>query len=406
MDIKDNFNNYHSELSTELENILNFWSTRMVDEENGGFYGRMDGSNKLHPQADKGIVLNARILWTFSAAYDLTHKSEYLEKAKRAKNYILKYFQDKKFGGFFWIVDYQGYPVNTRKQIYAQAFVLYAFAQYYKVSHDREALTMAKDLYLLIEKYSLEIKYGGYLEAFTHDWSSMDDVRLSPKETNDPKIMNTHLHILEAYANLYRFDKSDELEKSLRDLIHIFLQHIINRKTHQFELFFDNEWNVRPHAISFGHDIEGSWLLFEAAEVLGDKVLLKEVETEIMLMVNENIKWGLDTDGGLMYEAFENKVIDSDKHWWPQAEAMVGYFNAFQISGNEMYLSKSIASWEFVKRSIIDRKNGEWYWLVSKDGIPAMNEDKAGLWKCPYHNGRACIEIILRIESLLLKPLN
>lgn len=401
MNINDSLSIYHTELSAELKSILSFWSKRMIDGENGGFYGRIDGYNNLHPHADKGIVLNARILWTYSSAYQLTHNMEYIEKAHRAKDYILKYFQDKEFGGFFWVVDYQGKPVNTRKQIYAQAFVLYAFVEYYKVTHDSGALAMAKELYHLIEKQSLEIKYGGYLEAFAHDWSLMEDVRLSPKETNDPKIMNTHLHVLEAYTNLYRIDKSAELGKSLRGLIDIFLQRIINRKTHQFELFFDNQWNVRPHAISFGHDIEGTWLLFEAAEVLGDKTLLKEVETETMLMVNENIKWGLDTDGGLMNEAFENKVIDSNKHWWPQAEAMVGYFNAFQISGNEVYLTKSIASWEFVKRSIIDKKNGEWYWLVSQEGTPALNEDKAGLWKCPYHNGRACIEIISRIQSLI-----
>jgi mannobiose 2-epimerase len=246
-------------------------------------------------------------------------------------------------------------------------------------------------LFELIEQYSFDPVYNGYLEAFDRDWRLLEDLRLSEKDANEKKTMNTHLHVLEAYTNLYRCWPDDKLRKQLRNLIIVFRDKIINNDLH-FRLFFDEQWNSKSNEISYGHDIEGSWLLYEAAEVLDDHDLLKEIKHLSVAMVDVAIRQGLDDDGGLMNEAH-----DADKHWWPQAEALVGLVNAWQLTSRSEYLDLTSQVWSFIKTRMIDRKHGEWYWRVDRDGNVNFSEDKAGPWKCPYHNGRAMLELLRRL---------
>lgn len=386
-----------AEMQEELEvNILPFWMNRMVDRERGGFYGRIDGKEQLEADAPKGAILNARILWTFSAAYRILGKKEYLETATRAKRYLIDFFYDTDFGGIYWSLDCYGHPLDTKKQIYAIGFAIYGLSEYARATGDEEALDYAIRLFEVIEKYSFDSVQNGYLEALTRDWKPIEDMRLSDKDENEKKTMNTHLHILEPYTNLYRVWKDDRLKKQLHNLIRIFLDKILDRETGHLNLFFEEDWLNKYHIYSYGHDIEASWLLHEAALVLGDTELLKEVEPWVI-----RIAWaadeGLNADGSLIYENFlDKKHIDRELHWWVQAENVVGHVNLYQHFQDEKALKIAGKAWDFICRYLIDRQGGEWHWSCYKDGTINTKDDKAGFWKCPYHNGRMCMEMIER----------
>lgn len=375
-----------------LNNILPYWMSKMPDQENGGFYGRIDGDEQLHKLANKGAVLNTRILWTFSAAYRIFKQPEYLAIATRAFDYINTYFIDKKYGGVYWELDYKGNPVNPKKQSYAQGFALYGFSEYYRATGDVLALERAKELFLLIEKYSFDKDKNGYFEAFTEDWNLIEDMRLSDKDANEKKTMNTHLHILEPYSNLFRVWKDGALVDALRNLIEIFTDKILDTKTFHLNLFFDEDWNSKSEIISYGHDIEASWLLFEAAEVLEDNELIDKLKP-ISLKIADASMEGLQADGSLIYEK-DRAHVDSDKHWWVQAENVVGLMYAHKNSGNKFYLESALKCWDYIQHNIIDKTDGEWIWSRKEDGSINHVEDKAGFWKCPYHNARMCMEVI------------
>ena len=385
--------NLKNELKLELTtNILPYWINKMQDKENGGFYGRINGNEELHQTANKGGILNARILWTFSAAYRLLGNPEYLAMAERAYQYITEFFIDKENDGIFWELDYKGNPVNTKKQTYLQGFALYGFSEFYRATGKPEALELAKNLFLLIEKHCYDPVHGGYFEAFTCDWQPIEDMRLSEKDANEKKTMNTHLHILEPYTNLMRIWDNEELQAAQRNLIGIFVNQILDKQTYHLNLFFDEVWNSKSADISYGHDIEASWLLFEAAEVLGDKTLIDKIKALSIKIVDAALE-GLQADGSLIYEIHNGKLV-TDRHWWVQAETIVGLVYAWKNSGNEQYLEKAKACWKYIQQHIIDKNNGEWIWSVDSNGNPNREDDKAGFWKCPYHNGRMCFEII------------
>eukprot|EP01118_Nematostelium_gracile_P015111 TRINITY_DN5_c0_g1_i1.p1 TRINITY_DN5_c0_g1~~TRINITY_DN5_c0_g1_i1.p1 ORF type:complete len:400 (-),score=60.66 TRINITY_DN5_c0_g1_i1:4285-5484(-) len=388
---------YKKDLTTELQEILDYWTINTVDQESGGFYGKISNDNSVERTAAKGAVLNARILWSFAAAHNLNAEHS-LELADRAYDYIVNHFIDQEFGGVYWTVDYKGQPADTKKQVYAVAFTIYALSEYYLAKGDQKIKGHAIKLYQDLVKFSYDTEKGGYLEAFNRQWQPMDDLRLSDKDANEKKTMNTHLHVLEAFTNLYRIWPEQALKDKIAELIGNFQNHIIDANTSRLILFFDEDWSGKSDIISYGHDIEASWLLLEAAEVIEDYQLITEIKELAVKMANSAMA-GLDKDGSLWYEKEPSKNhIIKEKHWWVQAEAMVGFYNAWQISQQEQYLHASYQSWNFVQQQILDKENGEWFWGVNEDGSPMQNEDKAGLWKCPYHNSRACIELIRRIK--------
>ncbi len=387
---------FKNEILEEHKAILNWWMVKMTDWVNGGFFGKIDGLHQLHPIADKSVILNTRILWSFSAAANSYKNEAYQQIADRAFHYIKEKFYDQKNGGLFWMLDFQGQPKQTKKQIYAQAFGIYGLAEYYNLTKQKAAVQLAVELFEQIEKFSLDQFGDGYFEAFTETWGSISDLRLSEKDANAAKTMNTHLHILEAYTNLYRVFPSEKIGYSLKKLIECFLEKFINPATQHLYLFFDEKWVSKSEAISFGHDIEASWLLYEAAETLGDKLLLQTVKKQILATADVTLNEGFDHSGGIMYEQLGNH-FDKEKHWWVQAEAIIGFFNAYQITGDPKFLQGTLDTWRFIKHHLIDQKNGEWYWSILENGKVNTREDKAGPWKAPYHNGRMCMEIIRRI---------
>lgn len=387
---------YKNELCTELKQILDYWSTHTVDQDNGGFYGKISQDNVVVKDAVKGAVLNARILWSFSAAHNLDSAND-LAIADRAYAYIIDHFIDREYGGVYWTVDAHGTPADTKKQVYAVAFSIYALSEYYMAKVEEEIKQKAIQLYEDLVKYSYDEVNGGYLEAFNRQWEMMDDLRLSAKDANEKKTMNTHLHVLEAFTNLYRIYPDETLKARIVELLHNFQNHIVDSRNYRMILFFDEAWNSKSDIISYGHDIEASWLLLEAAEVIKDEQLIIEMKDLAVKMANAAMD-GLDQDFALWYEnePSKNQLI-KEKHWWVQAEAMVGFYNAWQISGQEKFLNASYQNWKFVQKHIIDPVHGEWIWGLQEDGRMMPNEDKVGLWKCPYHNSRACIELIRRI---------
>jgi len=389
-------------------NILRFWIDKMVDREHGGFYGRIDAQEVLHPDAEKGAILNARILWSFSAAYRVLRNPEYLKMATYAKEYFLEHFIDKDYGGVYWSVDYKGRPLNTRKQFYAIGFALYGMSEYARATGDKEALECAIQMFKCIEDHALDRQYNGYIEATARDWSPIADMRLSELDANFPKSQNTHLHIMEPYTNLYRClkemkiaEQHPEVETALRNIIHIFTDYILNPTTHHLDLFFDMDWTREAGRLeSYGHDIECSWLMHEAALVLDDKEVLAKVEP-IVRMVAKASEKGLRPDGSMIHEAnLDTGHVDDDLHWWVQAENVVGWFNLYQYFGDEQALDRAMRCWQYIKEQIIDRDNGEWHWSRHADGTLNTVDDKAGFWKCPYHNSRMCLEVIERMEAI------
>lgn len=379
-----------------LQNILPFWSQKMIDNQNGGFCGRIDGNNRLIPHADKGGILNARILWSFSSAYLQEKNPLYLELANRAKDFILAHFFDPEFGGTYWTISFDGKPVDTKKQIYSQTFFLYAFTEHYRASGNESSLQTAIGLFRLIEKRSFDAERNGYFEAYSRNWELLEDLRLSEKDANEKKTMNTHLHILEAYTNLYRVWKDPELARQLRNLILIFTEKIVNATTKHLDLFFDENWNSKAKIVSYGHDIEASWLIDEAARILADQELLAIVQ-KVCIQIAEAACEGLQPDGSIVYEKdYTTGHLDKDRHWWVQSEALVGFLNAYELTGNTEWRNKAMKCWKYISVNLIDKADGEWFWSISDEGIANRKEDKAGFWKCPYHNSRMCLEVLSR----------
>jgi len=390
----------HTEISNELTSILNYWSENAIDEKNGGFIGQIDFEDNKHENAEKGAVLHARILWSFAAAFKKTNDPKHFAIAERAFDYIKNNFYDKKHGGIFWSLHQDGTPKDTKNQIYAIAFVIYGLTEFYAISQNEEALELAKRLYEKIEEHSFDNENKGYFEAFNQDWTPIEDLRLSEKDANEKKTMNTHLHIVEAYANLYKVWKNDDLKNVIAQLLETIETHFVNPENWHLKLFFDENWIEKPDVISYGHDIEAAWLLLWCAEVIEDEKLIQNYKKYAVEMARVT-KEGLDEDGGLWYEfdPEKNEMI-AEKHWWPQAELWIGMVNAWQISGDETYFKIFENNWNFVKKYILDTKNGEWIWGINAD-YSKIEKDKAGFWKCPYHNSRACLEVMDRLSAHL-----
>lgn len=391
-------------LKKEFENeltysILNYWVTKVYDQKRKTFFGRITNEGDKFKDAPLSAVFITRIMWTFSAAHRVYKTALYKQMADEAYRIIKEHFWDKNNGGIYWSVLPDGTPVDTKKQFYAEAFFIYALSEYYLAFKNKEAKQLAESMFMLMEHYAFDPDYGGYFEATTADWKPTDDRKLSPKELDAEKSMNTHLHILEAYTNLFRIAKNKQVEEKLEHLIRIFLDKILDKKSGHLILFFDKNWKVRSEIDSYGHDIEFTWLICEAAEVLGKKEVIEEVEKSIKKTLDVTINEGFEKNGGLYYEKNGTHLLE-EFHWWPQAETVIGFFNGWQKYKHDDYLKAALKNWEFIKKYIVDKKNGEWFWGVDKNLLPLPN-DKVNGWKAPYHNSRMCFEMIRRIDEVL-----
>lgn len=387
-------------------NILPYWSERVMDQKSGGFIGRISGDENSEPDAPRGSILNARILWTFSAAFNEYGDPSYLAAAKHEFDYFEKYFWDHSMGGVAWMLTGDGQIEDPKKHIYAQAFAIYAYSEYYKASSNPLSLKRAVELFELIDKYAYIPSDKAYHEAFSEQWEPLSDVRLSDKDAPVLRSTNTHLHILEAYANLYRIWPDQRLALRLAELIDVFLDIIFDPQYEHFHSFFDKNWVSQSSVYSYGHDIEAAWLIFDAAETLGSYHRHDHVLQLLHKVAQKTISEGMEPNGNGLYNfGSEGQVTDTDRHWWAQAEAIVGLLYAWSDKPDSMYLSAAYDVWTYTNSTIIDHKNGEWFFRVNNEGIPYTQEDKVGPWKCPYHTSRACL-IVNQMLKNQTKPIH
>ena len=381
--------------------ILPFWCGPALDRQNGGWMAWL--SNDLQPDRSqpKGLIVNSRILWAFSAVHRVRPEPLYFEMAGRAFDFVMNQFWDAEQGGAFWRLNDAGGVMDDSKKTYGQAFYIYALTEYHRAFGSQAALDRAWRLFELIEQHAHDAQFGGYAEVCRRDWSAADaDARLSDKDLSEKKSMNNHLHVLEAYTNLFRVRPDPRVAERLRELIEIFLTRILDPRTRHLHHFFNEQWDIRSDTYTFGHDIEASWLLCEAAEVLADAALLERVRAAAAPMAETVFNEGFGADGGLCHEGRDGQIIDAGRECWPQAEAMVGFLNAFELSRNAAFLAAAEQAWNYIQKRLVDRAHGEWFWRINPDGRPDPKLPKVSEWKGPYHGTRACLETIRRLKLL------
>ena len=380
---------------------LPFWCGPAVDLTNGGWMAWLANDLKPDRSQPKGLIVNSRILWAFAAVHRVRPEPVYFDMAERAFDFVMNKFWDAQHGGAFWRLDDSGKVIDETKKTYGQAFYIYALTEFHLAFGSPAALERAKELFELLERHAHDAKFGGYIEVCKRDWSEAGaDARLSEKDMSEKKSMNNHLHVLEAYTNLYRVWREPRVADRLRELIKIFLTHILDPRTKHLHHFFDEQWQVRSDTYTFGHDIEASWLLCEAAEALGDATLLARVRGVALQMAGAAFNEGLSADGGLCYEGRAGHIIDAGRECWPQAEALIGFLNAFELSGNKVYFAAAEQTWKYIEQNLVDRVHGEWFWRINADGQPDKKLPKVSEWKGPYHATRACLETMKRLSGL------
>ena len=390
-----------AEFKQELIAIGDWWIEHAIDREQGGFYGEIRPDNTPIKNATKGIVLNTRILWFFSEVAAVIDKPAYRDAAVRAYDYLVDYFFDKELGGVYWELDAQGKPVNTKKQTYAQAFAVYALCSYYSLTGDEQAMAHALDCFALLEEKTIDRVNEGYFEAFTREWGKMDDVRLSDKDLNYPKSMNTHLHVLEAYTTLNKAKPTEQIKQALRYNIDCFDKYLINHDNGHLRMFLTETWEDFSPGYTYGHDIECSWLLSKALNSLNDPQVTQRMTLGIIKLADITLQEAMGEYGEVL-DAFDFASGEklTERVWWVQAEALVGFLNVYTLTRDERYLTVAKNVWAFIKQYQRDSQHGEWLWLSTLDGDHGEEAYKVGFWKGPYHNGRAMLEAINFIKKI------
>lgn len=372
------------------ENILPYW-LRLKDPR-GGFYGEVSSTGEVLYDAPRGVILNARIIWSFAAAFKQFRKTEYLVAAVHARDYFLEHFCDHKYGGVYWSVTSAGERLDTKKQLYAQGFAIYGLAELYKVTGDDEVLKNAINLYKVVEGKFADSENGGYIEALSRDFSPLEDMSLSAHDINADKTMNSHLHILEAYANLYQVWPDEGLREAVEKLLDIIGLKVMAPSGH-LQLYFKRDWSVLPGGVSYGHDIETSWLALECAFALKDLDIVSRVRPWAFAMGVAGNE-GLLADGSMRYEKLPDGSFDDSRQWWVQAETVVGNLWLWKYHGDALGAKRAMDAWAYIREKLVDREGGEWWWAVLPDGSLDRSNPKAGFWKCPYHNTRMCLQIL------------
>ena len=385
-------------MDAELDSIARWWLDHAVDLDKGEIAGEVSNDNQPNPSTGLGLVYVARLLWFFSAAYRHRAREGYKAAAMLCREILADRFTDDENGGLVWSLDAGRRPESSKKQSYGQAFAIYGLSEYFLAFGDEDALQAASGLVDLLEQHVHDREHGGYLEALDAGWKPLADVRLGASDANADKTMNTHLHILEAYTNYHRAKQSAESSALLAGLLELFLDRFALPGGDHLVCFYTRHWEEVPAAISFGHDIEASWLICEAADVLGDARLSGRSRSCAIALAHGVLDRGIDKLGGILHERGPGERVDTSHVWWVQAEAMVGFFSAWQLTGAKSFLETSLDCWKFIRDHQRDKEHGEWRWF-SKLDCASNGPYKAGPWKGPYHNGRALLEMLHRLAD-------
>jgi len=385
---------YHQS-EKDLQSLVNWWCDSGFDKENNRFYSEVSNENMPRLNANYTVIQRTRLLWFFSALSQMEDYVNYRKYADIQFEELLSYFYDQEYKGFIWEVDKEYKPTIYRKQSYAQAFAIYALSEYYILTKNKKAKDIANETFSLLENKIWEQRSGGYTEAVDRQWNALDDLRLSDKDMNEPKTMNTHLHILEAYTNLAIVDDSQMVTDSLERITQLYIDKFFNNDSNHFELFYDNDWNLKSDIISYGHDIESAWLLLKASKYINNSELNKSIEAVADKIAISTKEEGVDVSGGIKNES-HNGVQDLSFDWWPQAEGVVGFLYAYDLTGKVEYMKIAKGIYQFITENIVDDKYGEWYWNINTNMQPEIDRQKSNAWKAPYHNGRMYLEILKR----------
>ncbi|MCL2034082.1 MAG: AGE family epimerase/isomerase [Oscillospiraceae bacterium] len=377
-----------------LENqIIPFWQS-LQDKEHGGYYGWVSHDLQVNKNAEKGCILNSRILWFFATAAKILKRPDLREYADHAYRFLREYCLDSKNGGIYWSLNYDGSVLDSTKYTYNQAFAIYALSAYYETVGDLEALRLARALYRLIEEKCTD--GGGYGEAFDEMFRPISNEKLSENNVIAARTMNTVLHIFEGYSGLLQADPDSEVANSMRRILKIFREKIYNPALHRQEVFFDADMNSILDLHSYGHDIEASWLIDWGCALLDDEALAKEIGEITSDLARQVYETAYHNDS--VWNEREKGVDDETRIWWVQAEAAVGFLNQYQKHPQDaQYMQAAAAVWGYIKDYMVDSRPGsEWFWEVDNNGNPNRNKPMVEPWKCPYHNGRMCFEILRR----------
>lgn len=372
--------------------ILPFWM-QLRDNENGGYYGLVDFDLRVDKQAEKGCILNSRILWFFSEAARLTGRGDLRDEADHAYDFLVRHCADRQHGGIYWSMTFDGKPLDTTKHTYNQAFAMYALSAYYRLTGSAQALAMAQELFALIESRCTDAE--GFLEAFTVDWRPQGNEKLSENGVLAAKTMNTLLHVFEGYAGLYQAAPTPPVAAALRRILNIYAEKIYSPALHRQLVFFDEQYHSILDLYSYGHDIESSWLIDWGCALLKDEALFRRIsaiDSDLAAAVYQN---GLR--GQSVINERERGADDLTRVWWVQAESVLGFVNEYEKSGTFKYAAAAADIWHYICDVMQDKRpGGEWFWCVDEHGVPATRQPIVEPWKCPYHNGRMCMELIRR----------
>lgn len=375
------------------QSIIPFWKS-LRDDTYGGYYGYVGYDLTVDERAVKGCILNSRITWFFANAYLTLGDESLISEARHGFEFMKEFCLDKENGGVFWSVTYDGKPEDTTKHTYNQAFSIYALSAYYDATKDEESIRIAEELYELIEEKCRN--KGGYLEAFDRQFYPMENDKLSENGVIADRTMNTLLHVFESYTEFYRVTKKKEVKERLEWMMDIIAEKIYNPKLHRQEVFFDLDYHTLIDLHSYGHDIETAWLVDRGVEIVGNP----EYEAKMTPITKDLTRQIYETayKSHSLSNECEKGIVDTDRVWWVQAEAVVGFLNGYQKDKDRSeYLKVAEDIWQYIKTYLIDTREGsEWYWLLDREGRPYEDKPIVEPWKCPYHNGRMCIEVIRR----------
>lgn len=388
---------FKDEIQSELEkHIIPFWN-KLCDNEKGGFYGEMDSVDlKVNKDAPKGVILHSRILWFYSNCYLTLRRKEYLEKAKHCYEFLSKYAVDRENGGVYWMLNADGSVNDSMKHTYCQAFFIHAMSSYYDASGDKAALDLAMEVFNTVETKCVDDV--AYLEAQSKEFRLVENDALSENGLMADKTMNTVLHLIEAYTELYRVTHDQKVLERLKFQLNLTYDKIYDKENAKLLVFFNKNMEVIGDIHSYGHDIEATWLLDRACDVIKDKALSEKIASMNKPIVDNILR--LAFENGALNNERDKTEINKTRIWWVQAEGIVGFYNAFQRYGDKKYKLISEALWLYVRNNIVDpREGGEWYSEVDEQGNYNKLKNEVDPWKCPYHNGRMCMEIIKRADD-------
>ena len=380
-----------TEVRRELvDHIIPFWKG-LRDDVRGGYVGQVDFDLTRRPEADKGCILNSRILWFFSEAALALGDESLLDEARHAYA-MLKHMTDDVNGGVYWALHADGSVADGTKHTYNQGFAIYALSAYFRASGDAEALARARAIFDVVERRCRDA--GGYLEAFTADWRPESNEKLSENGVMASRTMNTLLHILEGYTGLYQAEPDAAVRARLTEILDTLEAKIWNPVLRRQEVFFDLEYRSLIDLYSYGHDIETSWLADRTLDALGDAALTARIRPILLAMADHTFADAL-SDHGFANEC-ERGRVDGRRVWWVQAEALLGFLNAWERTGEARYREAVRSQWRYIRDVLRDPREGsEWYWFVNEDGTPG-DRPIVEPWKCPYHNGRMALEVLRR----------